>query len=96
LRNFIDLGFEAVIIAAKADLFDKKWVGQKVDLDFTRLLAELKETKGVTPCGEAGEYHTLVIDGPLFVQRLELKETEKVLREGRWFLEIMNADLKAK
>ena len=96
LRDFIDLGFEAVVVAAKSDLFSEEILGRKVDLDFIKHLEELKETKEITPCGEAGEYHTLVIDGPLFSQRLEILETNKVLREGRWFLDILNSDLRSK
>ena len=96
MRDFIDLGFEAVVVAAKADLFGEEILGRKVDLDFIKHLEELKETKEITPCGEAGEYHTLVIDGPLFSQRLEILETNKVLREGRWFLDILNSDLRSK
>jgi len=96
LREFVSLGFEAVVVAAKADLFGEEVLGRKVDLDFIKQLEELKETRGITPCGEAGEYHTLVVDGPLFQQRLELLETRKVLREEHRFLEILKADLKGR
>ncbi len=96
MRDFIDLGFEAVVVAAKADLFGEEILGRTVDLDFIRHLEKLGETKEITPCGEAGEYHTLVIDGPLFSQRLEILETNKVFREGRWFLDILNSDLRSK
>ncbi len=96
LRDFIDLGFEAIVVATKADLLGKEWLGQKVDLDFIQRLDELRETKDITPCGEAGEYHTLVIDGPLFKKRIEIMATEKVLRNEHWFLEILNTDLRAK
>ncbi len=96
MRDFIDLGFEAVVVAAKADLFGEEILGRKVDLDFIKHLEELRETKEITPCGEAGEYHTLVVDGPLFNQRLEILETNKVLREGHWFLEILKSDLRSK
>ena len=96
LRDFIGLGFEAIIVAAKADLFGEEWLGRKVDLDFLSYLSELKKTSDITPCGEAGEYHTFVIDGPLFKQRVEVLETNKVLREGHWFLDILKSQLKAK
>ena len=96
MRDFIDLGFEAIVVAARADLFGEEVLGQKVDLDFIKHLEELKETKEITPCGEAGEYHTLVTDGPIFNQRVEILETNKVLREERWFLEILNSDLRSK
>ncbi len=96
LRDFIDLGFEAIVVAAKADLFGEEWLGRKIDLDFLDYLSELIKTKEVTLCGEAGEYHTFVIDGPLFKQRIEILEASKVLREERWFLEIEKSELRAK
>ncbi|MFC1977153.1 diphthine--ammonia ligase [Chloroflexota bacterium] len=96
LRDFIGLGFEAIIVVAKADLFGEEWLGRKVDLDFLEQLDELGKTKEITPCGEAGEYHTLVIDGPLFKQRIEILETEKALRDEHWFLEILKGELRAK
>ena len=96
LRNFIALGFEAIIVVARADLFGEEWVGRKMDWEFLSHLAELKQTSDIQPCGEAGEYHTFVIDGPLFNQRVEILETNKVLREGYWFLEILKGELRSK
>ena len=96
MREFVDLGFEAVVVAAKADLFGEEWLGRKIDMDFIRDLDDLRKTKEITPCGEAGEYHTFVIDGPLFKQRIEILEANKVLREDRWFLEIKKCDLRSK
>jgi len=96
LRDFIDSGFEAIVVATRSDLLGEDWLGRKVDLDFLKLLDELSETKEITPCGEAGEYHTFVTDGPLFNQRIEILQTRKVLREGHWFLEILNCELRSK
>ena len=94
LREFIDLGFEAVVVTTKADLLGEEWLGRKIDLDFLAHSAELGNTENITPCGEAGEYHTLVIDGPLFRKRLEILEASKVLREGYWFFEIVKCELR--
>ena len=96
LRDFIDLGFESIVISAKADLFGEEILGLKIDADFIKHLEEMRETKEITLSGEAGEYHTLVIDGPLFRKRLKIMESKNVLREGRWFLEVLNADLETK
>ena len=93
LKEFISLGFTAIVVAAKAELFDREWLGRKVDRDFLDHLEVLKETKEVTPCGEAGEYHTLVVDGPLFERRLEILRSRRVLREGRWLLSILEVGL---
>ncbi|MFH1775866.1 MAG: diphthine--ammonia ligase [Chloroflexota bacterium] len=96
LRDFIGAGFKSVVVAARADLFDDKILGREVDLGFIEYLEELGETKPVTPCGEAGEYHTLVLDGPLFQKRVEITKAEKVLRDERWFLEISGIALEAR
>lgn len=96
LRNFIDLDFEAIVVATKADILGKEWLGRKINLDFINQLAEIKETKDITLCGEAGEYHTLVTNGPLFQKKVEIKEIRKVLRDEHWFLEILATNLIAK
>ncbi|MFC2005203.1 diphthine--ammonia ligase [Chloroflexota bacterium] len=96
LRNFIKLGFESIVVVTMADLLGEEWLGHKVDLDFINHLEKLSETKDITPCGEAGEYHTLVVDGPLFNQRMEILKADRVLREGRWFLEILDTELRNK
>ena len=63
------------------------------------LLSHLKEyarTGDITPAGEAGEYHTLVIDGPIFQKRLEILESEHIEREGYWYFQVHETSLKDK
>ena len=96
MRNFIDLGFEAVVVATKADLLGEEWLGRKVDLDFIKELENLEETKKITLCGEAGEYHTLVTDGPLFKKRIEVMEANTILKSEHWFLNIARSQLRDK
>jgi diphthamide synthase (EF-2-diphthine--ammonia ligase) len=43
---------------------------------------------GIDPCGEEGEYHSVVVDAPTFSRRLELRPGERVLRDGVWFLDV--------
>lgn len=94
MEEFIDAGFVAVVIAAKAELFGEEILGKQIDGDFIKSMEKMSKTKGVTPCGEAGEYHTLVIDGPLFKKRLEITESRHVEREGIHFLDVLNLELK--
>ena len=96
MEEFIDAGFEAIVIAVKAELFGEEILGKKLDRDFMAHLDELGQTKDITPCGEAGEYHTLVVDGPLFKKRLSILETDKVQRNEHIFLDILNTELKDK
>jgi diphthine-ammonia ligase len=90
-RNFINLGFKTVIVATRSDLLGQDWLGRIFDASFLKDLAAFN--KDITPCGEAGEFHSLVIDGPLFKKRMEIRETEKVQRENHYFLDIKKVDL---
>ena len=94
LEEFIDAGFVSVIVAVKAELLGEEFLGRIIDRDFIADLAA--PDKGITPCGEAGEYHSLVVDGPLFNKRLELTETQIVTRGEHHFLDILATDLRAK
>jgi len=91
LEEFIDAGFKSVVVAVKADLLGKEILGRTIDRKFIKYLAGLG--KNITPCGEAGEYHTLAIDGPIFKKRLEITESEKVSRGEHHFLEILKTKL---
>jgi uncharacterized protein (TIGR00290 family) len=87
VEEFIALGFKAVVVSAKADIFGKDFVGQTID---QRLLKELKK-KNICPCGENGEFHSFVVNGPMFKKRIEILESEPVLKKGfwkHWFLDI--------
>jgi uncharacterized protein (TIGR00290 family) len=96
LEEFIHSGFEAVVVAAKADLLGEGWLGRRIDADFLEDLRHLVQTGRVTPCGEAGEYHTFVIDGPLFSERIELVETSTELKDSHRFLKIAKYQLRPK
>ncbi|MFC1972085.1 diphthine--ammonia ligase [Chloroflexota bacterium] len=94
MREFIDLGFEATVVTTRADLLGEEWLGRKIDRYFLARLNELGKEKAITPSGEAGEYHTLVTNGPLFNQRIEILETRKVRKDEYWFWEILKYGLK--
>jgi len=96
LSDFIEAGFEAVIISAKADVFDREWLGRKIDHSFLFDIKNLEQGKGLDVCGEQGEYHTLVVDGPLFCKRIRVTYGVKVQRNGYWFLDIPRCRLELK
>jgi len=93
LTDFIDEGFEALIVMVKADLLGEEWLGRKIDEPFMRDLWKLKEKVNIHPCGELGEYHTFVYNGPLFRKRLKILNVNKKLTEGCWFLDIKSYDI---
>jgi diphthine-ammonia ligase len=96
MRDFIGLGFEAIVVTTRADTLGEEWLGRKIDRDFLKQIDEMEKKKGVTPCGEAGEYHTFVVNGPLFTKRIEIPESKPIFNNGYWFLEIFKSELKTK
>jgi diphthine-ammonia ligase len=80
VTEFIDLGFEAVVVSCKADVMGREFIGRRVDKP---MIAEL-EARDVCPCGENGEFHTLVVNGPMFRRKIEILEAEPVLKDGFW------------
>ncbi|MFB0559382.1 MAG: diphthine--ammonia ligase [Dehalococcoidales bacterium] len=96
LSDFIEAGFEAIITSAKVDFFDEEWLGLKIDRSLQFDLKKLAEEKEFDICGEQGEYHTFVVDGPLFRKRVRVTYGDRVQRNGRWFLDIPRCRLELK
>ncbi len=72
-KEFVNKGFKAVVVAVDGSKLDKSFVGRELDLDF---LADLPKT--VDPCGENGEFHSFVYDGPIFKSKVNFERKEKV------------------
>ncbi|HSC34942.1 MAG TPA: diphthine--ammonia ligase [Thermodesulfobacteriota bacterium] len=79
-RSFIEAGFKAVVVCVDSTLLDGGFAGREFDCDF---LSELPP--GIDPCGENGEFHTFVYDGPIFRDSVEFVKGEIVLRDGRFY-----------
>ncbi|MBN1384248.1 MAG: diphthine--ammonia ligase [Elusimicrobia bacterium] len=95
LSDFINLKFNTVVVSAKHDLFDENFIGQKIDNNTLKFLIN----KGICPCGENGEFHTFVYDGPIFKKKINLSKTAKIVKEGfwkYWFLDIKEYNMEAK
>ncbi len=91
MTDFIELRFQATVIATRADLLGEEWLGRRVDKGFLNNIGELD--KSITPCGEAGEFHTRVVDGPIFKKRLEIREATPEKRGEHWFWDIKQIEL---
>jgi uncharacterized protein (TIGR00290 family) len=84
LEEFLDKGYRATVIAVRDGVLDRTFLGRVLD---RRLIDEF-EALGIDACGENGEYHTVVTDGPLFRSRLSLAQGEVSCRDGVWFLDV--------
>jgi len=93
LTDFIEAGFKAIVVSVKAEFFSKEWLGKQVDSKLAAELGQLAERLNIDPCGEAGEFHTFVYDGPSFKKSIEISKTVSVTRDDRWFLDILEYGL---
>lgn len=90
LRHWVGVGFEALLVACQVDALGLAWLGRRLDLRCVTRLERSLRRGGRSPCGEQGEYHTLVVDGPIFRQRLHVEEALPVLRGSHWVLDIQS------
>jgi uncharacterized protein (TIGR00290 family) len=75
IKEFISLGFKAITVSVNAELLDKSFVGREINEDFINDLPS-----NIDVCGENGEFHTFVFDGPIFSKPINFKIGEKVLK----------------
>lgn len=86
VHEFISLGFRAVTVCVDPKILGESFVGREID---ARFLAELPA--GADPCGENGEFHSFVFDGPGFATPVEFTIGVKVLRDGFYFCDLVPA-----
>lgn len=76
IHEFIELGFKTIVVCVKSDLLDQSFAGRIIDNDFLKDLPD-----DVDPCGENGEFHTFVFDGPIFKRPVSYQVGKKIFRE---------------
>ncbi len=79
-KQFIDLGFKAVITCIDLEAIDESFSGREYDLQF---LSDLPSE--ADPCGENGEFHSFVYDGPIFKDPILHSKGDIVLRDNRFY-----------
>jgi uncharacterized protein (TIGR00290 family) len=84
LQEFLDLGFRAMIVSVKEGVLSRDFLGRILE---QQVIAEM-ENSGIDASGEGGEYHTVVIDGPIFMFPLHLNQKVKVPMNGYCFLDV--------
>jgi uncharacterized protein (TIGR00290 family) len=89
-QEFIDAGFQAVLVCVDPAQLDPSFVGRAFDAS---LLADLPDS--VDPCGENGEFHTFVYAGPIFDYPIEIELGEAVIRDGFAFQDVLPARVTA-
>jgi Diphthamide synthase len=87
IREFMASGFKAVVVCVDPAKLDSSFVGRDINEDFLSRLPP-----HVDPCGENGEFHTFVFDGPIFRNRVRFSLGEVVFRDLFWFCDLLPAE----
>jgi uncharacterized protein (TIGR00290 family) len=86
-EEFIEVGFRAVLVSIDTNQIQPEFCGREFDATFLRDLPV-----DVDPCGERGEFHTFVYDGPIFAEALEVRRGPVVERDGFHFCDLQLSD----
>ena len=84
LEEFIGAGFEAYIVVVNTKMMPAHFIGRK----FTVELMDELEALDIDSCGESGEFHTVVVDGPIFNERVPVVFYGQHERDGYVFLDV--------
>ena len=83
-EDFCAKGFRAVAVCVDGKVLDRSFAGRELNAQFFRDLPA-----GADPCGENGEFHTFVFDGPIFNTPVRCATGEVVEREGFYFCDLI-------
>jgi len=85
----VERGYHALVVAVNLTMKATRFLGRELDAD---LVTEIGITDDLDPCGERGEYHTFVFDGPEFETPVGFVMGGALEREGHRFIDLRPAD----
>ncbi len=92
--DYLKTGFKATVVRTNLEKLGVEWLGKVLDKKF---YDDILKLGNVDPCGEGGEYHTVVTDGPTFKKKIEILEAQKHKLDGGFgYLEIKKFVVKPK
>jgi diphthine-ammonia ligase len=93
LRQLLDRGFKARFSCVKTRWLHESWIGRELNDSAIAELRVIREWSGLDLCGEEGEYHTLVIDGPQFTRGINIRSYTKRAADSLAYMEIHKLEL---
>jgi uncharacterized protein (TIGR00290 family) len=92
--DYLNAGFKATVVRANLSKLGMEWLGCVLDRQF---YDDILKLGNIDPCGEGGEYHTIVTDGPYFKKKIEILETQKHNLDSNFgYLEVKDFAVKLK
>jgi len=96
LREIIKSNFQVMVTGVAALGLTREWLGRILTEEDVERLEEMGRMYGVNVCGEGGEMETMVLDCPLFKEKIQVLDYEIEWRGDRGFLLIKKAELRRK
>jgi uncharacterized protein (TIGR00290 family) len=97
LAEMRQLGFRMLIIEVDTSMgANKNWLGKEIDDEIIHEIEELKANRSINPIGEFGEYHTFVVDCPIYKKRINITKSKTIWKKSKGYFEIKKADLQSK
>ncbi len=93
VRDYLAAGLHIVFSSVSADGFDATWLGRAWDDATIQDLLQLHRSRGVHPCGEGGEFETLVLDAPFFEKTIEVLEAMPIWNGSSGVWRVVRAQL---
>lgn len=94
LQQLLDRGFKARFSCVNTRWLNEDWVGRELDAAAMAELRIIREQNGLDLCGEEGEYHTMVVDGPCFTRGIDILSYTKRVSDSLAYMEIHEMGLR--
>jgi len=95
LEELLARGFRVIFSCVDTRRLGAEWVGRELDEAAIAALRGIRERNGLDLCGEEGEYHTLVTDGPAFTRAIRIRSHATRTRGTLAYMEIREMELAA-
>ena len=84
LEDLIKNKFEVILSSVAAEPFDKKWIGRRINEKFIFDIKILSEKNKINPAGEGGEFESLIVNCPLFKEKLKFEIEDVIGERNSW------------
>lgn len=96
MRELLDKGYQVILTSVAADGLDSSWLGRVLDYSDLKRLGALNDRIGLNVAGEGGEFESLVVDCPLFSQKVVIESSVEIENEYTAKLVVRDATLAPK
>jgi len=97
LTEMKELEFQILIIEVDISMGSREsWLGKKLDNSVLQEIKKLEKEEKMHPIGELGEYHTFVLDCPLYKKSINILDSEIVWEKPKGYIVIRNVNLQSK